>query len=448
MLPAEFLQEIKEILGDGEFASFLDSYSRPAYKVLRLNPLKRAAAEAAEAFSDGCVPWEENGRYIKEGTRPGAGIGHAAGAFYMQDASAMAPVAVLDPKPGETVLDLCAAPGGKSGQIAGRMAGRGVLVSNEYVKSRARILRSTLERLGVTNARVTNASPDAFAKACPDAFDAVLVDAPCSGEGMFRRLPEAASEWTPASPAACADRQAKVLDSAAPTVRPGGRLVYSTCTFNRMENEFTIRDFLSRHPDFVYEDFTLPGVGRSEQGCLRLWPHRIMGEGHFVAKLRRRGDSPARKKAPFTPSAAALEALRLLKKDCVNRLPAEGRLTLRDGVLTLGTDTDLDFKGIYTLCDGLILGTLGKNYIEPSHSLAIACEPEDALRTVDVDEKTAALYMEGEAFPREGENGWSLVCCGGLPLGWGKVNGGVCKNHLPKGLRLRGGHALKIEEEI
>jgi len=447
MLPTEFLEEIKAILKD-EYEAFLNSYSSPACKVLRINSLKSAAARAAEGFCCEEVPWEKNGRYIKEGTRPGAGVLHAAGAFYLQDASAMAPVAVLDPQPYETVLDLCAAPGGKSGQIASRMGGKGVLVSNEYVKSRAPILRSNLERLGVVNARVTNASPDAFAKSCKEAFDAVLVDAPCSGEGMFRRLPDAASEWTSSSPAACADRQAKVLDSAAPTVKKGGRLVYSTCTFNRNENEYTIRAFLERHPEFEAEDFFLQGVGQSQNGCLRLWPHKLRGEGHFVAKLRKKGEPQPPRAVRFTPAKAALNALEMLKKDCVAALPQGGRLVLRGDTLFLATDTDIDFGGIYTINDGLALGTLGKNYIEPAHSLAIALETNDVHRFIEVDEKTAISYMEGEAFPTESANGWSLVCFKGLPLGWGKVSGGICKNHLPKGLRLRGGHALKLEEEI
>ena len=288
--PAAFLDECREILKD-EFPAFLRALALPPRRALRLNPRRKGAEQAAAPFlPDGAprVPWEVLGRYLAADAKPGAGIAHAAGAFYLQDASAMAPVAALDPRPGERVLDLCAAPGGKSGQIAARLNGRGFLLSNEIEFSRARILLGNLERLGVTNAFVTSAPAEALARALPAFFDRVLVDAPCSGEGMFRRDPEAASQWNPDAPAGCAARQTAILNDAARMVRPGGRLVYSTCTFNRLENEGTVREFLRAHPDFEPDAFELPGVGASQGGCLRLWPHRIEGEGHFLARFTRK----------------------------------------------------------------------------------------------------------------------------------------------------------------
>ena len=288
--PAAFLDECREILKD-EFPAFLRALALPPRRALRLNPQRNGAEQAAAPFlPDGAprVPWEVLGRYLAADAKPGAGIAHAAGAFYLQDASAMAPVAALDPRPGERVLDLCAAPGGKSGQIAARLNGRGFLLSNEIEFSRARILLGNLERLGVTNAFVTSAPAEALARALPAFFDRVLVDAPCSGEGMFRRDPEAASQWNPDAPAGCAARQTAILNDAARMVRPGGKLVYSTCTFNRLENEGTVREFLRAHPDFEPDAFDLPGVGASQDGCLRLWPHRIEGEGHFLARFTRK----------------------------------------------------------------------------------------------------------------------------------------------------------------
>ena len=288
--PAAFLDECREILKD-EFPAFLRALALPPRRALRLNPQRNGAEQAAAPFlPDGAprVPWEVLGRYLAADAKPGAGIAHAAGAFYLQDASAMAPVAALDPRPGERVLDLCAAPGGKSGQIAARLNGRGFLLSNEIEFSRARILLGNLERLGVTNAFVTSAPAEALARALPAFFDRVLVDAPCSGEGMFRRDPEAASQWNPDAPAGCAARQTAILNDAARMVRPGGKLVYSTCTFNRLENEGTVREFLRAHPDFEPDAFDLPGVGASRDGCLRLWPHRIEGEGHFLARFTRK----------------------------------------------------------------------------------------------------------------------------------------------------------------
>ena len=288
--PAAFLDECREILKD-EFPAFLRALALPPRRALRLNPRRNGAEQAAAPFlPDGAprVPWEPLGRYLAADAKPGAGIAHAAGAFYLQDASAMAPVAALDPRPGERVLDLCAAPGGKSGQIAARLNGRGFLLSNEIEFSRARILLGNLERLGVTNAFVTSAPAEALARVLPAFFDRVLVDAPCSGEGMFRRDPEAASQWNPDAPAGCAARQTAILNDAARMVRPGGKLVYSTCTFNRLENEGTVREFLRAHPDFEPDAFDLSGVGASRDGCLRLWPHRIEGEGHFLARFTRK----------------------------------------------------------------------------------------------------------------------------------------------------------------
>ena len=308
--PAAFLDECREILKD-EFPAFLRALALPPRRALRLNPRRKGAEQAAAPFlPDGAprVPWEVLGRYLAADAKPGAGIAHAAGAFYLQDASAMAPVAALDPRPGERVLDLCAAPGGKSGQIAARLNGRGFLLSNEIEFSRARILLGNLERLGVTNAFVTSAPAEALARALPAFFDRVLVDAPCSGEGMFRRDPEAASQWNPDAPAGCAARQTAILNDAARMVRPGGKLVYSTCTFNRLENEGTVREFLRAHPDFEPDAFELPGVGASRDGCLRLWPHRIEGEGHFLARFTRKGEETCARNVSLPEVRASAES--------------------------------------------------------------------------------------------------------------------------------------------
>ena len=311
--PAAFLDECREILKD-EFPAFLRALALPPRRALRLNPQRKGAEQAAAPFlPDGAprVPWEPLGRYLAADAKPGAGIAHAAGAFYLQDASAMAPVAALDPRPGERVLDLCAAPGGKSGQIAARLNGRGFLLSNEIEFSRARILLGNLERLGVTNAFVTSAPAEALARALPAFFDRVLVDAPCSGEGMFRRDPEAASQWNPDAPAGCAARQTAILNDAARMVRPGGKLVYSTCTFNRLENEGTVREFLRAHPDFEPDAFDLPGVGASQGGCLRLWPHRIEGEGHFLARFTRKGEETCARNVSLPEVRASVESRRV-----------------------------------------------------------------------------------------------------------------------------------------
>ena len=293
MLKTEFINEIREMLGD-ETPAFLRALDEKPTLALRVNPLRSGAMDAAAPFIDDKVPWSDCGYYIKEDTRPGASLAHDLGAFYLQEASAMVSASVLRARPGEKILDLCAAPGGKTTQIAGSMNGEGLLISNEPVPNRAKILAENLERMGVPNAIAVCAYPDQLAKKWPDFFDALLVDAPCSGEGMFRREPASRDEWQPGSPAGCAKRQAEILDEAAKMLRPGGRLVYSTCTFNRMENEGSIRNFLERHPEFSPEDFELDGIGRSECGMLRVWPHRVRGDGHFVAKLRKSEDAKAK----------------------------------------------------------------------------------------------------------------------------------------------------------
>ena len=447
MLPDEFLASVRSQMADeNEYEAFLSSMERPSVQALRVNSLKPGALSATARFAQAPVPWEKDGFYTKPGLRPGATLYHAAGAFYIQDASAMAPVAALDPQPGDAVLDMCAAPGGKSSQIASRLKGLGMLVANEYVKKRAEILSGNLERLGVKNAAVTSASPEKFEVLGPR-FDRVLVDAPCSGEGMFRKDPEASAQWNPSLPSMCASRQAHILDSASSVLRPGGRLVYSTCTFNRTENEQTVEKFLARHPDFEPDDFSLPGIGTSQNGCLRLWPHRIRGEGHFVCRLKRKGEY---KQAPVSNAGndkRANEAARALAEECGIVLPGGSYRISGDYLLSDSGFSGMP-KGVYVLSSGLLIGRMGKGYFEPAHALAMALAPEKACRSAALSEKEALAYMQGEAIPWEGENGWTLVTYEGLSLGWGKVSQGQMKNRLPKGLRLRGGHALAEAGEL
>ena len=440
-VPTPFLTQMEQLLGE-DTPAFLCALNEPPALALRLNPIRRGAEAAAEAYIDGPVPWAANGRYLKqqEGSKPGSSIAHAAGAFYLQEASAMVSPTVLDAQPGESVLDLCAAPGGKSTQIAASMEGRGVLISNDPVSSRARALASNLERMGCCNAIVVNELPHKLAAQWPDRFDAVLVDAPCSGEGMFRRDPASREQWSPSSPSGCAKRQAEILDQAARLVRPGGRLIYSTCTFNRIENEGSVLNFLDRHSDFTPEDFRLPGAGPSQNGMLKLYPHKVRGDGHFVAKLRRAGKPTpplhfgSRNSSP-DPSIATL--LQTLNRE-VCALPdllCNMHLFLWGDCLYAQAQSGPSLDGIKVICPGLALLRVGRGHIEPSHALAMALPPECALRRFDLDEDRARAWLRGEAVPCDAEDGWTLALAQGLPLGWGKVSMGVLKNHLPKGLR-------------
>lgn len=430
---AEWLEEMRSLLKD-EYEAFLAAMAEEPALALRLNALR----EGAETLRAGeGVPWSPFGRYLKAGhsIRTGQDIAHAAGIYYMQEASAQAPAEVLAPVPGEVVLDLCAAPGGKASQMAARMGGCGALVANEITPGRAKVLSGNLERMGVRNAAVVSESPDRLADVWPDAFDAVLADAPCSGEGMFRREPETRGAWTPGSPAGCAARQAKILESAARMVKPGGRLAYSTCTFNVLENEGVIGEFLNTHPDFTPVEFTLPGVGRSEGGMLRLWPHRIKGDGHFVALLKRAGEA-----LPAPPSPRAGQVPRAL----LDALPGRWVEAL-DGwsILERGGYYDAlppgmpDLSGLRVLRRGLRLAEQGRNHVMPDHALAMAFPPAAFDRTVSLEELAAVAFLRGEALPADAPDGWTHVSWRGFPLGFGKMSQGTLKNHLPKGLRLR-----------
>ena len=447
-LSPEFIENMRALLG-AEVEDFLRALERPPALALRAH----RGAEAAAPFVSEPVPWAENGFYRRDSTRPGASIEHWAGAFYLQEASAMLPATVLAARPGERVLDLCAAPGGKASQIAWALQGKGALVANEIEPARARVLAANLERLGVCNAVAVNESPARLAACWPGAFDAVLVDAPCSGEGMFRRDPESRAQWTSSAPQGCQKRQAEVLDAAAALVRPGGRLVYSTCTFNNLENEGSVAGFLQRHPDFAPWDFEVPTLGASAGGMLRLWPHRARGDGHFVARFRKAGagetpqaERDARSQRARRDKASAgckgnpdpRALLAALLQTAVSALPAgleSARLRLSGrrlfAVPILAPDTD----GLRAVSPGLALLRAEKGRVEPEHALAMALKPEMARRTAALDESEALAFIAGEALPREGEAGWTLVTYKNLPLGWGKQAEATLKNHVPKGLR-------------
>ena len=434
-----FLSEIRSLL-DGETDAFLAEMERPYAHTLRLNPFRENAEEAASAFTEDPVAWCPDGRYYKENTRPGLSPLHFAGAYYIQEASAMAPAMALDVQPGDRVLDLCAAPGGKSGQLAAALRGEGLLVSNEPEPSRVKILSATMERLGVSNSIVVNSLPEKLSPLLPEFFDKILVDAPCSGEGMFRRDPATREEWTPASPAGCASRQAFILDHAAKMLRPGGRMAYSTCTFNRAENERTIEAFLARHPEFSPVEFELPGVGRAQNGCLRLWPHQLRGEGHFLALMEKTGgaERASAKNRPSRPDKETSAAMKLLM-DIAPGLEKimDGKEIVRTGeFIRLVPDCAPDLKGIRIVRQGLHLCRMGKNYVEPDHALCMALHPSAAAAVREVADEETLPLLTGEVLPCDAR-GWLMFTYKNMPLGWGKASGGAAKNHIPKGLRIQ-----------
>lgn len=451
MLPELFLKRMQEMLGD-EYEAFLQSYEQEKYQALRLNSLKKtkggeSAATVLAPRKEACreplfwlgekkgfhlreVPWAKDGYYYEKEDQPGKHPYHEAGLYYIQEPSAMAPVTLLEVQPGERVLDLCAAPGGKSTQIAAALQGKGLLISNEIHPARAKILSENIERMGIRNACVTNETPQHLSQLFPEYFDRILVDAPCSGEGMFRKNEEACGEWSPENVELCADRQDEILDCAAQMLLPGGRLVYSTCTFAPQENEGSINRFMERHPEF------------SLVKTLRLWPHHIQGEGHFAAVLEKAGSMPVGYQA-ISAGGFVREAGKKDLEECIAFCKEFLQVQLPGKYIKFGEHIYLvpedmpNLQGLKVLRPGLHMGTLKKNRFEPSHALALALAPDEAVNVwnLSLEDDTVRAYLNGQTFSASGEKGWYLICVDGFSLGWGKLAGGIMKNHYPKGLR-------------
>ena len=428
MLPEAFLVRVKAQLG-AEYDEFLKSLERPRAVALRFNPLK--GDMPILPFVGKNVPWEPLGRYYDPDSRPGLHVYHEAGVYYLQEASAMAPVALLDPQPGERVCDLCAAPGGKTTQIAGRMLGEGFLLCNEINPKRAKILSRNMERMAVSNALVTNEHPENLAKRFVGFFDRVLVDAPCSGEGMFRKEEAAVTDWSQETVEMCARRQAEILHSAARMVRPGGRLVYSTCTFAPEEDEGAVAAFLESHPEFSPEDVDAPWFIPVENGGYRMWPHKLLGEGHFAAVLRKNGgeegdtDIPGGEKLPTQWLSFA--------KEMDIRLPEGKAVSFGQNLYWAPADMP-DIRKLKVMRPGLELGTVKKDRFEPAHALALWLHDCANVQSYGADSEDMKAYIHGDVVPSE-KKGWCLVMADGYSIGWGKGDGRVLKNHYPKGLR-------------
>ncbi|MDE5897369.1 MAG: RsmF rRNA methyltransferase first C-terminal domain-containing protein [Clostridia bacterium] len=426
-LPEEFLTRMKERLGE-EFPAFLRSYETPPYKALRVNPLKVSLKEFAEQapFSLGeQVDGEPLGFYISE-EKAGSYAEHFAGLYYLQEPSAMCAGAAARGLNLQRVLDLCAAPGGKTTHLASLMNGEGILISNEIDASRAKILSQNAERLGIGNCAVTCASPSQLSERFPEYFDLVLADAPCSGEGMFKKEPEAIPHWSPNNVSLCAERQKGILEEAANMLAVGGRLIYSTCTFAEEEDERQIRNFLSRHPEFVLE--------REE----KLYPHKFKGEGHYCARLHKReGERKGAKPYPVKRNAQANKAFAAFAREFFCTPPEGETTTLDDGRMYL-VPAGMPALGVRTLRLGVELGEFDGKIFKPAHALAMSLKRGECKRFVSLPREEAERYLRGETLESDAENGWCVVGIGNYPLGLGKVVNGTLKNHYPKGLRKHG----------
>lgn len=428
MLPKAFLDRMQLQLGE-EYPQFLQTLERPRAVALRFNPLKGQRPDLP--FAQEPVPWEEAGVYYDPQSRPGLHVYHEAGVYYLQEASAMAPVSLLDPQPGERICDLCAAPGGKSTQIAGRMLGKGFLLCNEIHPARAKILSRNIERMAVPNALVTNEHPATLASRFPGFFDRVLVDAPCSGEGMFRKEEAAITDWSQEVVEMCARRQAEILHSAAQLVRPGGRLVYSTCTFAPEEDEQAVENFLESHPEFQPEQVEAPWFAPTSPGCYRMWPHKLKGEGHFAAVLRKTGGEE--QEVPLSQGKPLPQQWQNFAKELGISLPA-GKAVSFGQSLFLAPEEMPDIARLKVMRPGMELGTVKKDRFEPAHALALWLRDCANTEHFQPDSPQMTDYLHGDVV-ESGRKGWCLVCAGDYSIGWGKGDGRVLKNHYPKGLR-------------
>ena len=468
-LPAAFVERMRALLG-AEADAFLAAYADQPSAGLRTNALKLdpACLQRIVPFGLEPVPWCPTGFFVAPGERPGKHPYHAAGLYYIQEPSAMAVVEALDVRPGQRVLDLAAAPGGKTTQIVGLLGpDRGLLVANEVEASRIKPLGENLERWGARNVVITNESVERLAEHFGPAFDRVLLDAPCSGEGMFRKNPAARDAWSVEHVQGCALRQGLVLEQAARLVAPDGLLVYSTCTFAPEENEQRIATFLQSHPTWqlvpipanhgferARPEWSVPPLPELA-GAVRLWPQRLQGEGHFVALLRNGAAAPTVSAAvvqptPHRPRAKA-ERARERPRPANTEAPVDAWSAFAqaclatplpsDRIKTVGEHVYLhpaelpDLGGLRVVRAGLWLGTRKPGRFEPSHALALALTADDVRNAVALQAEEVERYLHGETLSQLGPDGWALVTFEGWPLGWERRVGSTIKNFYPKGLR-------------
>lgn len=433
-LPQAFIAKYDELLGQ-EAEAFFASFDQTTYSAFRVNPLKNQRTD----FTDP-IPETTWGYYGKMG---GKSIEHATGLIYSQEPAAQMVGQVAHPQPGMRVLDLSAAPGGKSTHLLSYLANQGVLVSNDISKKRSQVLVENIERFGARNVIVLNESAERLAKIFPAYFDLIVFDGPCSGEGMFRKDPEAIQYWTADYPSQCADLQKSILANAMTMLAPGGRLVYSTCTWAPEENEGVVTWLLQEYPDLDLLD--VPKLNGMVEGIdlpqtARMYPHQFKGEGQFVAHLQdkrepnRKKIRPARSNLTKRQEAYWQEfAKKHLKVDLEGILQAFG-----DQLYLVPNDLP-NLSALKIARNGLHLGTFKKNRFEPSFALGLALRPDEVKQTVMIDESDFAGYVAGQTvtLPQSLPTGWYQLVVAGNGLGFVKVVGQVIKNYYPKGLRFQ-----------
>lgn len=441
-LPLAFLERMERLLGS-EFPDFLASMRESRTQALRINPSKVSdVSRLGDLAPLEPVPWCSAGFYVSHTVRAGSHPLHAAGAYYMQEASAMAVAEMLlgcvkvDSFSNLKVLDLCAAPGGKASHLAQLMGGNGLLVCNERVSDRAHAVVENLERLGFPGV-VLQETSQRLAQAWPGVFDRILVDAPCSGEGMFRKDPKAIQAWNPDLPKYCSGRQLDILGDAAVLLKPGGVLAYSTCTFSKEENEDVVLAFLKSHPDFRSLDIVWPGLSSKDGPGIRLMPHRVRGEGHYVALLEKCEADLSDAVPPHRPTPLDAATQRLWKAFCQDLgLPDEAPVSFKGQLQRVPTDLP-SLDGLKVLRVGPALANCKPGRLEPAHGLShLNISLNAPILGLDPKSPELAAYLRGETLDISQADGWTLVQTLGLNLGWGKASRGILKNHYPKSCRV------------
>ena len=442
-LPEKFQKEMETLLGD-EYQAFTESYDRQPENGLRLNRRKVTGEEflARTPFLLKRIPWIDNG-YTYGDETPAKDPYYYAGLYYLQEPSAMTPANRLAPEPGDYVLDLCAAPGGKATELGARLNGEGLLLANDISNSRAKALLKNLELMGIPNIYVTSETSEKLAKVLPEFFDKILVDAPCSGEGMFRKEPRMMADWEQQGPEYYSKLQREIILDAADMLRPGGKLLYSTCTFSELENEGTIQYLLEQRPEMKlipcapYEGFAKGRRGLED--CVRIFPHRMNGEGHFLALLEKEGEPEKRKNTTKRSSELPAEAKEFLEAWGMYR--KEWQYYLReDRLYALGKQDSMP-ENLRYLRTGLYLGDCKKKRFEPYQALAMVLDGNGENRIhLNREDPRVIRYLKGETLDvsdldLKKRKGWQLVCVDGYPLGWGKLANGSLKNKYYAGWR-------------
>lgn len=448
LLPQEFITRMKALLGDA-YPSFEASLNQESVKAFRINKQKISTEdfEKINPFGNEKIPYVDGGYYLnyeKIGNHPF----HHAGLIYVQEPAAMAPSECIDIEPDAKVLDTCAAPGGKSTGLKNQLGENGLLVSNEIIPARCKILTGNVERLGFKNSVTTCMDTARLSALFPNTFDVIMVDAPCSGEGMFRKEQIAIDEWSLENVQKCAERQTEILENAVKCLADGGTIIYATCTFSLEENEMQVDNFLKRHPDFyiapVKQEVQKASVdGIKFEGCeckdiafaRRFYPHTTRGEGQFVAVLKHRGEKALAYKQTKKPQQKLDGVLIDFLDNTLVNYNKEDIYLYGDTPVFYSGDVEIK-RGNAFMC-GVTIGEIKKNYVLPHHQFFSAFG-KDFKRKIDLDPESQDLlkYLRGEEIKTDCPNGWAAVCVCGVPLGGAKVSNGNAKNHYPKGLRL------------